>query len=361
LVIANCRLELHVIGDWSREIEAARRFYDAAPDAAPTPLRPVPRLAAELGLDEILVKDESNRFGLPAFKILGARYAVARLLAAGSGVRTLACATAGNHGRAVARAAREHNLAARVFVPEGTARAQVAALESEGAVVTATTVGYDDTVRLMSREAGARGWTVVSDTSWDGYEEVPRWIMAGYTRLMDEASRQWNAPPDAIVVQAGVGSLAGAVAAWIDHALVPGSQDPGLRKTRPRFVVAEPVGSACVQASVRAGRRVTLESCAPTAMVGLRCAEVSPVAWRALDGRVDATVTISEEQANDAVRRLAEPHAGDPRIQAGASGACGLAAVTALMQDPSLAATRESLGLDRKSRVMAIVTEGPTG
>jgi diaminopropionate ammonia-lyase len=242
-----------------------------------------------------------------------------------------------------------------VYVPAGSPASVVDALRGEGADVVVTDVGYDDTVRLMARDAASRGWTIVSDTSWEGYEEIPRWIMAGYTRLMDEAAAQWgDSPPDVVIVQAGVGSLAGAVAA-----MMPGV---GFRRanseTDSRYlVIAEPEGSACVQASVRAGRRVSLDSCAPTAMLGLKCAEVSPLAWRALEGRVDAAIGVSEAQVRDAMTRLASPLGGDPAIHAGPSGACGVAALFALMRDPALASTRASLGLGSSSRVLAIVTE----
>ena len=355
----------------AHEMAEVRTFYAPADDAPPTPLHRLTALARALGLGEVLIKDETARFGLPAFKILGARYAIARLLAEpGERITDVACATAGNHGRAVAHAARARGLRAHVYVPAGTDARTMEALRGEGADVVVTGEGYDDTVRRMAREAEARGWTIVSDTSWEGYEHIPRWIMAGYTRLMDEAQAQWDdAPPDVVIVQAGVGSLAGAVAAWLGGA--PGSRGgPGLQtrpgpisgggpglQTRPRLVIAEPIGSACVQASLAAGRRVSLTACAPTAMAGLRCAEVSPLAWRALDGRVDAAIGVSEELWKDAAARLAAPLPGDPAIFAGPSGACGVAAAIALMQDPALAPARDALALTASSRVMAIVTE----
>jgi diaminopropionate ammonia-lyase len=335
------------------ELRSVRQFYDEAPDAVPTPLRALPDLAAELGLGDLLIKDESSRFGLPAFKILGARYAVVQLVERGAAPGDFACATAGNHGLAVAHAARAHGRRAHVYVPAGTTAARLAALEVEDADVVITDTGYDETVRRMARDAESRGWTIVSDTSWEGYEEVPRWIMAGYTRMMDEAASQWRgAPPDIIVVQAGVGSLAGAVAGWIE---------PADLRPRPALVIAEPEGSACVLASLHAGRRVALESCEPTAMVGLRCAEVSPLAWRALDGRVDAAVAISESAVEDAMTQLANPAGSDAAILSGASGACGVGAVVRLMSDMSLAPVREALGVGPRTRVLAIVTEGQTG
>jgi diaminopropionate ammonia-lyase len=334
----------------AEELRDVRRFYENA--AAPaTPLERLAGLAAALGIGGVLVKDESDRFGLPAFKIVGARYAIARVLDSQPGVQVLAAATAGNHGRAVARVARERGVRARIYVPAGTDPARVAALESEGAGVVVTSVDYDHTVRLMAREANAHGWTIVSDTAWPGYEQIPRWIMAGYTWIFEEASSQWEAPPDAMIVQAGVGSLAGAAAGWLE------ARPP---HARPKLIIAEPEGSNCVGASLEAGARVTLPGCAPTAMVGLRCAEVSSIAWPVIQRVATAAVGISESDVARAVRMLAAPAAGDPRIAAGASGACGVAALAKLVRFRSLARLRDELPVRPSTRIMAIVTEGAT-
>ena len=333
------------------ELADVRQFYESTPDVVATPLRHFRGLAAELGLRDLLIKDESARFGLPAFKIAGARYAVARLVEErGQAARDLACATAGNHGRAVAHAGRLHGLRVHVYVPAGTAAARINALRAEGADVVVTSVGYDETVRLMARDAADHDWTIVSDTAWSGYEDIPRRIMAGYTWLMDEAAAQWrDTPPDVVIVQAGVGSLAGAVAGWLQH--LPG----------PRLVIAEPVGSACVQASLHAGRRVTLDTCSPTAMVGLRCAEVSTIAWPVLASGVNAAVAVDESAANRAIARLASPAPGDDAaIATAASGAAGLAALLELVRDPALASVRASLQIGSATRVMIVVTEGQT-
>jgi diaminopropionate ammonia-lyase len=327
-----------------------RRFYESR-EAPPTPLHRLRGLARELGLGSVLVKNESQRFGLPAFKIAGAQYAVARLIDQHeSSVQDLACATAGNHGRAVAHAGRLHGRRVHVYVPVGTAGARVAALREEGADVVVTTVGYDAAVRMMARDAAAHGWTIVSDTAWDGYEEIPRSIMSGYTRLMDEAAEQWgDAPPDVVIVQAGVGSLAGAVAGWLQH--FPG----------PRLVIAEPIGSASVLASLEAGQRVTLDSCEPTAMVGLRSAEVSTIAWPVLQSVVEAAVAIPDLLGEEAMARLAHPSPGDDAtIRTAASGAAGLAALFALVRDPDAAEIRASLVFGPATSVLIVVTEGLT-
>jgi diaminopropionate ammonia-lyase len=333
------------------ELDDVRRFYSSLREAQPTPLRRLGGLASRLGLAELFVKDESNRFELPAFKILGTRYAVARLLDRGM-VGDLACATAGNHGRAVARAARLAGRTAHVYVPRETAPARVSAIRAEGAEVVTADAEYDETVRLMARDAARRGWTIVSDMAWVGYEQVPKWIMAGYTWMLDEAAREWgSSPPDLVVVQAGVGSFAGGVAGWLQATY---------GTARPRLAVVEPCGSACVAASLRAGRPVDIGRCEPTAMAGLRCAAVSPLAWPVLRETIDATVQISEEDAHRAVDAFAQPVDGDASILAGASGAAGLAGLMRLLRDPELGSARAALGLSRMTRALVFNTEGPT-
>jgi len=307
-------------------------------------------LSRALGLAELHLKDESGRFGLPAFKILGTRYAVARLLEAGA-VNDLACATAGNHGRAVARAAAEAHLEAHVYVPRGTAAARVSAIRAEGADVIETDLDYDACVRLMAEDASRLGWTIVSDTSWPGYARVPKLIMAGYTWMLEEASRDWGAPPDLVVAQAGVGSFAGAIGGWLES--VFGSR-------RPRLLVVEPSGSACVAASLQAGRRVNLGRCEATSMAGLRCAEVSTLAWPVLARTVDATTRISDVDVAAAVDRLAHPSDGDSPVMAGASGAAGLAGLARLLTDPALDELRRQLRVSSETRVLVFNTEGPT-
>jgi diaminopropionate ammonia-lyase len=332
------------------ELASVRAFYGPLAGQR-TPLHHLPGLARELGISDLLVKDESRRFGLPAFKIVGARYAIEQLLARHPDVAHVAAATAGNHGRAVARVAREKGLHAHIYVPSGTSPARIAALADERAEVTVSEVPYDETVRLLAADASARGWSVVSDTAWPGYEEFPRWIMTGYTWILEEASTQWDAAPDVVIVQAGVGSLAGAAAGWLEARF---------GAARPKLVIAEPEGSACVGASLAAAARVTLPACAPTAMVGLRCAEVSSVAWPIIRDVADAAIGVPEPLAMLAVERLATPAADDSPILAGASGACGVAALMSLCHTPALAGLRDQLGVGRLSRVMTIVTEGRT-
>ena len=303
----------------------------------------------------MLVKDESSRFGLNAFKVLGVSYAVGSLLRDGRLTEgsVLACATEGNHGRAVARVARENGLLAKVYVSDQTAPARVAAIESEGAQVSVVSGNYDDAVRQCDADAKRQGWAIVSDTSWPGYEDVPRLIMAGYTGLMGEAERQWlpGPTPDVALVQAGVGGLACAVVSWLCHRY-------GAR--RPFVIVCEPTAAASMLASARAGEPVSLSGPFDTIMAGLRCGVVSPLAWPAIAGAADAFVAVADEQCADAMRKLSAPVNGDPPIVAGAAGACGLAALLAILQEGGLFPLREVCGLSARSRVLVINTEGTT-
>lgn len=337
------------------ERQRAQEFFEHTAGGRETPLHHLSHLAAHLGLADILLKDETDRFGLPAFKILGVSFAMERLLAEGRLHRggVVACATAGNHGLAVARAARLHGLEARVYVPEVTELARRAAIERQGATVIVVPGRYETAVQQAADEARRRGWVVVADTSWSGYEEIPRWIMTGYTWLLDEAERQWQPepPPDLVLVPAGVGGLAASVASWLTE------RDSG---TRPYLIVCEPVAAACVLESLRARRPVRVEGPLATAMAGLRCAEISPMTWRTLATVVDGCVAVTDAEVEEAMRRLASPLGPDPAIAAGASGACSLAALVAVATDPGLAPVRAASRLTPSSRALVVCTEGPT-
>lgn len=333
--------------------EYARRRAFAATHVTPTPLVRLPGLAARLGLAALAVKDETSRFGLPAFKSLGVEFAVAMLRARGEldGVTTLVCASAGNHGRAVARAARTAGLASRIFLDADVAAARVDAIASEGAAVVRVPGTYDDAVRLAAAEAARPGQLVVSDTAYQGYERIPRDIMLGYTQVMDEAAEAWHAegPPDVLLVQAGVGGLLAAVASW--SAWTFGD-------ARPRLVAVEPADAACVLASARAGAPTAVAGPLTTIMAGLRCGEVSPLAFDAARDLVDGYVAIDDTWCRAAMRRLAHPDGGDQVMAVGTSGAAGVGALLALAD--ASPADRARLGVLPGASVMAIATEGVT-
>lgn len=346
-----------------------RAFHRRLPGYVSTPLVNAPAIAARLGIGALWVKDESSRFGLPAYKILGASWAVYRALeqhAARSPDQqlepwstveelrerlrpllplTLACATDGNHGRAVARMARLLDLQAHILVPSDMAPARVAAIAAEGAAVTAVAGGYDYAIRQCALLAGER-CLVISDTAWEGYEDVPRWVMEGYGTLykeVDEAlAARGEAPPDVIAVQIGVGALAASVV-W--HYCGSGA----------RIIGVEPSGAACLLASLEAGRAVSLDGDLCTVMAGLRCGTSSPLAWPALRAGLATLVAIPDERARQAMRLLAR--AG---IEAGESGAAGLGGMLELCTGSHAEEHRAALGITECSRVLVLNTEGAT-
>ncbi len=326
-------------------------FYDPHPQITPTPLRHLPALAAELGIGELLVKDETARGGLPAFKITGVAFTIDRLLAVGqiNSNSVLVAATAGNHGRALARVARDRDLRAKIYVPFDAAPARIAAIRSEGAEIIVSRGNYDFAVRQAAADARANGWVVVSDTSWPGYEQIPRWIKAGYTRVMAEAAQAWEMKPDVVpnivFVQGGVGGLVCAALSWLCWRY---------SNERPYFIACEPRGSACLLEAARAGQPITLDDPPPTLMECLRCGEASSIASPFISAAADAFVAIDDEWCAQAMRML------NPTIVAGASGACGLASLLAILRDESLRPLRAVSGLNSSSRVLIIVTEGAT-
>lgn len=326
-----------------------RAFFAARPQLAPTPTTPLPAVAAELGLAAVFAKDESARYGLNAFKLLGAGFAIETLLAEGQlhAGDTVVCATEGNHGRAVARAARIAGCASRVYMARDAATARVEAIAGEGADVIRVDGSYDDAVRKVAAEAAANGWTIVSDTAWPGYERIPFLIMLGYTRMMDEAIRDQGF--DAVFVQGGVGGLLCAVASWC-----------AFHRPECKVIGVEPTEAACLQASARAGRPVTVEGPLTTTLTVLRNREVSPPAFESLLPNVDAFLAIDDAWAHDAMRVLARPRPGDTPIAAGPSGAAALGGLLALCRDGSMIDTRRQLGLDRSARVLVLVSEGVT-
>lgn len=333
---------------------AVRRFYDARPELAATPLVDLPALASDLGVGAVLAKDEGRRFGLNAFKLLGARYAIEQLLADGT-LRpgdTLVCASEGNHGRAVAHTARQVGCHARVYLSHAVAPARAAAIAGEGADVIRVDGTYDDAVRQATGDAQTHGWVIVSDTAWPGYERIPKLIMLGYTRLMDEVARTMpeGTAPDVVFVPGGVGGLLAAVGAWSTWRWQPA----------PRVVAVEPASAACLQVSARAGRPTVVPGPFETMMGPLRCGEVSVLAFDAALPTVAGYIAIDDRWAEQAMRRLARPLGGDPAIAAGPSGAAALGGLLATLHDPAAAGLRRSLAIGERSSILLIVSEGMT-
>jgi diaminopropionate ammonia-lyase len=310
----------------------AAPFHRALLGSAPTPLHDLPAIAAQLGVGAVLVKDESDRLGLPAFKVLGASWAIERALASTPTATTLVAASAGNHGRAVAHVAAQRGLHARIFLPARSAVARREAIAGEGAEVVEVDGDYAAAVREAERASGADA-LLIADVGEDG---PARWVIDGYATLFAEAAAQGVF--DVLLVPVGVGSLAAAAARFGASAGV-------------RVVGVEPATAPCLTASLRAGVPTVVPT-PGTTMAGLDCAEVSPAAWPSLRDGVHATVTVSDEEVAAAQRALAT-HG----LAIGESGAAPLAALHVLASSQAAA---EQLGIGPDARVLLIATEGPT-
>jgi diaminopropionate ammonia-lyase len=337
---------------------------------SPTPLRELPRLAEALGVRQILFKDEGSRFGLGSFKALGGAYAVFRLLQKEIRARTghdvsasdlvsgkladvtsgitVTCATDGNHGRSVAWGARTFGCRCIIYVHAMVSNTRRQAIADYGAEIRIVQGNYDDSVRQASANAAEQGWHVVSDTSYEGYFEVPRDVMQGYSVMVDEALTQSVLKPTHAFVQGGVGGLAAAVCAhlWQRH----GTE-------RPTFVVVEPEKASCLYLSAAAGHPVAVHGALDTIMAGLACGEVSLQAWQILRPGADAFMTVSDEAAAETMRLLARPLPGDMPIVAGESAVAGLAAFAIAAAS---ATARSALGIGPDSVILLFGTEGAT-
>ena len=332
---------------------AAEREIASWPGYAPTPLVALPGRAAQLGLAKLWYKDERGRFGLKSFKALGGAYAVRRLLERHPGVSpqeiTVTCATDGNHGRSVAWGAQLFGCKCTIFIHETVSAARRAAIARYGAGVVRVKGNYDDAVRHAAASAARNGWFVVSDTSYEGYRDVPTDVMHGYGVMASEIVAQLgDAIPTHVFVQAGVGALAAAMCAsfWLRWG-----------ERRPRFAIVEPTKADCFYRSIAAGKPVAVTGELDTVMAGLACGEVSELGWEILETGADAVVAIDDAWALEGVRAFAHPAPGDAAIVSGETGAAGLAALLAVQGKAVMLGT---LGLDTSSRVLLLGSEGDT-
>lgn len=360
--------------------QGPRRFHRSIPGYQPTPLYTLPALAEALGIKALLLKDESHRFSLRAFKLLGASFALYKTIctlleAQGLVLRepeelfrpqlrsqlpdlTFATATDGNHGRAVAWMARMLGQRAEIYLPAHSARARIEAIEAEGARVTQVEGTYDEAVEQVKRDAQRNGWWIISDTSWPGYEQVPSWITQGYSTLFDEVREQsleqGFSSPDMILLQAGVGAL---VAAGIQYY---GTHRADTVTTAPRIFAVEPLDAACLLESAEAGERRMARGHLQSVMAGLNCGLPSLGAWPLIQAGTSVFVAIDDSYAEAAMCRLFRPLGQDPKIVAGESGAAGLGGLMALCLEAELDAVRSRLALDHRATVLVVNTEGAT-
>jgi diaminopropionate ammonia-lyase len=354
-----------------------RAFHRQLPGYKPTPMVRLERLARTWGFADIFVKDEAPRFGLNAFKVLGGSYAVARLVCQKLGrplsevpyaqlvsdeVRekvgqiTLTTATDGNHGRGVAWAAERLGQKAVIYMPKGSAPARVAAIRSHGAEVTVTDLNYDDAVRLACAKAEENGWYVVQDTAWEGYTQVPLWIMQGYMTMCAEAVDQLRAEdayPSHIFIQAGVGALAGAVVGYLAQVY---------REPQPKFIIMEPNNAACIFASAAAGdgQPHAVKGGLDTIMAGLACGEPNPLSWEILRDVPSGYVSCVDFLAANGMRVLANPLRGDARVEAGESGSIGIGLMDALGNNADFKGLKDALEIGPESSLLCFNTEGAT-
>ena len=360
----------------------ARTEITSWPGYEPTPLRNQRRLAEQLGLGSVWAKDESGRFGLGSFKALGGAYGVRQMMkarAAGAGALTVTCASDGNHGRAVAWSAVRFGCDAVIYLPAHVTEARAAAIRSFGARVVRVDGEYDDAVARADRDARDNGWTVISDTSYPGYMDIPREVMVGYTIMVNEvlrhvrapwpthkvhlpthpdsadlasppthkASANMTSPPTHVFIQGGVGGLAAAVIGHLWERL-------GAR--RPVAVIVEPESADCLLCSARAGRLVPSRGDLHTVMAGLSCREVSPLAWEVVGTGAHAFMTVPDEGIAPLMRRAARGEMGEA-FEGGESGVAGLLGLIEVARDEE---RRRAIGLDERSRVLVFNTEGAT-
>ncbi|MGN0301969.1 MAG: diaminopropionate ammonia-lyase [Anaerotardibacter sp.] len=359
--------------------QKACEFHKSFPDYAITPLASLDALAQKLGVARIWVKDESYRFGLNAFKVLGGSYAIGRYLAGQLGKDiselpyetlispqtkeelgdiTFIAATDGNHGRGVAWTAQQLRQKSVIYMPKGSSPERLTNIQALGSDAQITDLNYDDAVRLANTHAEEHGWVVVQDTSWENYEEIPGWIMEGYTTMALEASKQilHNFPgekPTHLFLQAGVGAMAGAVTGFF-------SQLYG--KDRPRIIIVEPNNADCLYQTAHAndGELHFVTGDLDSIMAGLCCGEPCSIGWNVLKDHADYFVSVPDEIAEKGMRLLGKPLGSDPRVISGESGAVTTGFVAELLENPELAWFKEELGLDENSHVLCFSTEGDT-
>jgi diaminopropionate ammonia-lyase len=323
-----------------------------------TPLVKLPGLAKRLGVGSLLLKDESHRFGLNAFKALGASYAMYRQIEKNPQIKTFCTATDGNHGRAVAWMARKLERKALIYLPQGTVSDRVTAIEQQGADVVVIDQDYDIAVKMASthvdeanKKLGNHFWSLIQDTAWDGYEEIPSDIMKGYWTQIHEITRQMGKEKiDVLFLQTGVGSWAASIIGYI----MKEWQNP------PACISVEPHSANCVFESIKIGNQVSIEKNGTTTMAGLNCGSVSTLAWNILKNGLIGSISISDKLSEEAMMTLASPTPGDSIIISGESGASGLGALIGLCKTDELNHFKEKIGLSKTSTVLVINTEGDT-
>ena len=372
----------HPSGDYSKaeifgksQAMLVKKYHESFPTYHPTELKKLNHLAEYLGIGAFYVKDESSRFGLNAFKGLGGSYCIGKYIGEKCGIPeeqltyeklkseevrkkteqlTFVTATDGNHGRGIAWTAHELGLKAVIYMPNGSAEERLENIKKLGAQASITNLNYDDTVRFAAQCEKEKGWVLVQDTAWKGYEKIPIWIMQGYTTMALEAVEQLQGErPTHIFLQAGVGAMAGALAGFFaDY----------YQKAKPTIVIVEPNKADCIYRTAEAddGKIHIVTGDMDTIMAGLACGEPCTVGWEMLSRYADYFVSMPDAIAAKGMRVLGNPLSGDKRVISGESGAATTGFVTELMTNESLEYLRKTLRIDEKSKVFCFSTEGDT-
>ena len=358
-------------------LESAKKvqsFHASFPVYKETPLVELKHTAKSMGLGNIYIKDESYRFGLNAFKVLGGSYAIGNYLAKRLGKSitempykklvsgeikrelgdiTFVTATDGNHGRGVAWTAKQLQQKSVVYMPKGSAEERLMNIRAEGADASITDLNYDEAVRLANSQAEQKGWVMVQDTAWEGYEDIPGWIMQGYGTMGYEAYMQLPEKPTHIFLQAGVGSMAGAVAGFF--ASVYGGE-------RPIITIVEPNKADCIYKTAEAadGKLHFVTGDMDTIMAGLACGEPCSIGWNVLRDYADNFISCPDYAAAQGMRVLGNPEPGDTKVVSGESGASAFGCIAEIMRDKTLVELKNKLKLDENSKVLFFSTEGDT-
>lgn len=358
------------------EIKKVKGFHESFHMYSPTPLVSLKNLAEHLGISNIFVKDESYRFGLNAFKVLGGSYAIGKFVSEKLGVDisemsfdklrsnetkdrigeiTFTTATDGNHGRGVAWAAQQLGQKAVVYMPKGSSEIRLDNIKATGAEAYITELNYDDAVRLSLENARKYGWQIIQDTAWKGYKNIPLWIMQGYTTMMLEVAEQFVEygveRPTHVFIQAGVGSLAGAVQGFVASYY---------NEERPITAVIEPNKADCMYRSAVNGKITNVTGHMDTIMAGLACGEPNPMGWEILKDYCDLFASCPDSIAANGMRVLGNPMGEDKKIISGESGAATMGFLYTILTDNKYRVIKEMLNIDENSKILLISTEGDT-
>lgn len=360
------------------KVKISRKFHSSIEHYKATPLISLEGLAKELRVSKIYIKDESYRFGLNAFKSLGGTFAIAKLLCEKLDISidcinfdyfklpqvaekikdmVFVTATDGNHGKGVAWAAAQLGCKSFIYMPKGAAKTRVSAIEEIGAKVYVTDLNYDDAVRLAAKNAEENEWHLIQDTGWEGYEKIPNWITQGYTTMADEALDQLNLDgiekPTHVFLQAGVGSMAGAVLGYYVNRF---------DESYPITVIIEPKEADCIYRStiIGDGKPHAVKGNLDTIMAGLACGEPNPVTWEILRNFAYGYVSCEDYVSAKGIRILANPIGSDKKVISGESGSVGVGLLSLLMEKPEFKKLKQEFKLDENSVILFFNTEGDT-